>query len=145
MANSTVRLERSTPILQRAYIVIDDSVGLFLAERLASHVETIVVNADDKTAASAERVDLETRQADVTDSRSLALAGLSDAELVIVASESDARNILVAQICRTTFGVTDIAVRLSDPRNANAFKDIDVETVCIASTLTDAIVTQLGI
>ena len=143
MADSTAYAERTGSLPPQAYVISDDSVGIFLAERLALHVNTIVVRADDETAASTERVGLEIRQADVTDPRSLALAGLSDAELVIVASESDARNILLAQILRTTFGVTDVVVRLTDPRNANAFEDIDVETVCMASTLTDAIVTQL--
>lgn len=136
---------RFDPAARRICVVGDDGVGVFLAENLSAYADTTFIGADDNTTTSAKRVGLESAQIDVMDQGSFVFAPLSNADTVIVASESDARNLFFAQVLRLTLDVDEIIVRLSDPHKAGAFEDVDVETVCTASLLTEEILERLTI
>lgn len=63
--------------------------------------------------------------------------------MVIVATESDGRNLLLAQQLRTRFDVGRLVVVVNDPRNRSAFDLSRVHVVCVATVLGAAVGTQL--
>ncbi|NHN47533.1 hypothetical protein G9464_07980 [Halostella sp. JP-L12] len=127
----------------RAYVIGDDGVGIGIAQNLADAVESTFVAGDDETVAAAESAGLDARPADLTDPLSLRRAGVGDADLAVVASGRDGRNVLVAQLLRTELDVDDVVVRLADPRNADAFDGVDVDTVCVSSMFAEEIADRL--
>lgn len=79
-------------------------------------------------------------RADPTDLSALADAGLADASTVIVATSSDSRNLLAAQLIRSRFDVQRVLVVANDPGRVDVFADAGHDPVCATTALTDAIV-----
>ena len=70
-------------------------------------------------------------------------AGIEDADAVVVSTNGDNTNLVVAQIAKKRFGIETTIVRILDPRRAAAYRELGLWTVCPTSaaieTLTDAL------
>jgi Trk K+ transport system NAD-binding subunit len=124
-------------------VIGDDGVGIGVAQRLGGTADPTFVGPNRRTVEAAESAGTDARRADLTDPWSLRRAGVDDADLAVVACDGDDRNVLVAQLLTATLGVDDVVVRLADPRNADAFDDVDVDTVCVSSMLAEEIAARL--
>jgi trk system potassium uptake protein len=61
-------------------------------------------------------------------------AGIESAEAVVVATDGDNTNIVVAQIARDMFEVKCVVVRLLDPARANFYAARGLDVVCPTKT-----------
>ena len=78
----------------------------------------------------------------VTDPETLADAGVGDATTVIVATRSDSRNLLVAQLVRAHFDVPRLLVLVNDPDRTTALAEAGHEPVCVASAVSESVVEE---
>lgn len=77
-----------------------------------------------------------------TDPAVLADAGVGDAATVVVATRSDSRNLLVAQLVRAHFDVPRLLVLVNDPSRTTALADAGHEPVCVASAVSESVVEE---
>jgi len=117
------------------YVLGGNHVGEAVASRLHASGHDVVVVTDAPTA-----TDLRTMAGDPTDLSTLSALGLSDAATVLVATNSDARNLLVAQLVRTQFDVPRTVVLTNDPEQMDAVKAAGHEPICATSAIADALV-----
>ena len=61
-------------------------------------------------------------------------AGIEEAEAVVVATDGDNTNIVVAQIARDMFKVKSVVVRLLDPARADFYASRGLDVVCPTKT-----------
>ncbi|MGM0604054.1 MAG: cation:proton antiporter [Halobacteriota archaeon] len=117
-------------------IVGGGRVGRVLATRLENRGENIVIV--DSGPETVERLQVDGFNAiegDGTDAITLQDARIDRAKRVIAATGDDNTNLLVAQLAKTKFEVTDVLARVNDPENVDAFEALDVRAID-ASTAT---------
>jgi trk system potassium uptake protein TrkA len=77
------------------------------------------------------------------DSQLLREAGIADADAVVVATNGDNTNIVVAQVAQKMFGIQCVVARILDPKRAEFYASRGLRTVCPTSTavsvLTEAV------
>ena len=73
------------------------------------------------------------------DSAVLEQAGIADADAVIVATDGDNTNIVVAQVARRRYGVEHVAVRILDPARAAFFGDRGLDVVSPTTSAIDGL------
>jgi trk system potassium uptake protein TrkA len=61
-------------------------------------------------------------------------AGIERADAVVVATDGDNSNIVIAQIAQRMFGVKTVAVRLLDPARADFYANRGLDVVCPTKT-----------
>jgi trk system potassium uptake protein TrkA len=75
-------------------------------------------------------------------------AGVEEADAVIVATDGDNTNLVVAQIAQKRFGVSNVVVRVLDPGRATFYDTLGLRTICPTSrairALIDAVLTFEG-
>ncbi len=72
-------------------------------------------------------------------------AGIEDADAVIVATDGDNTNLVIAQVAKKRFNVPRVVVRVLDPARARWYEEQGLRTVCptaIAIDLLDAAVLE---
>lgn len=142
MARTRTRRGTATPPTEPldadVYVLGGGPVGATVARRL--HADDHAVALVDDTQAPA---DVPARRADPTDVLVLDEVGLETATTVIVATPSDGRNLLVAQLVRVWFDVDRVLVLTNDPQRVVAMADGGHEPVCATTALADAIVDHL--
>lgn len=122
----------------RTLIVGGGHAGRVLAEMLATRLDGVTyVDEDSRAVSLAGRIGLSAREVALTDPRALADVG-PDAETAIAAADDDGVNLLLAQLLRTRYDVDRVVLRMNDPRNRDAFADLDVEAVCASSVFAAA-------
>ena len=57
-------------------------------------------------------------------------AGITEADTVIVCTDGDNTNLVVAQIARRRYGIDGVIVRVLDPRRAAWYAEQGVQTIC---------------
>lgn len=67
-------------------------------------------------------------------------AGIEDADAVVVATDGDNTNLVVAQVAQRRFEVPCVVVRILDPSRAEFYSSLGLNTVCPTSTAIDALV-----
>jgi trk system potassium uptake protein TrkA len=67
-------------------------------------------------------------------------AGIEDADAVIVATDGDNTNLVVAQIAKKRFGVSNVVVRVLDPARATFYDTQGLRTICPTSRAVRALV-----
>ena len=60
----------------------------------------------------------------------LRAAGIERADVVIVCTDGDNTNLVVAQLAQKRFGVNKVIVRVLDPRRAEWYREQGLETIC---------------
>lgn len=73
----------------------------------------------------------------------LKLAGIEDADVFIATTNADNRNIMGAQVAKTIFNVPHAVVRIYDPVRADAYRKMDLLTVCPTTTMAALILDQI--
>ena len=89
---------------------------------------------------SYERSETPGFRGDPTDVRTLEAAGIGNASAVVVATDSDSRNLLIAQVVRTRFEVPKVVVLANDPDRLDTFTEAGHHSVCATAALSDALV-----
>lgn len=78
-------------------------------------------------------------EGDPTDVGLLDDAGVGEASTVVVATSSDRRNLLIAQLVRARFDAPRTVVLVNDPARRSAIEAAGHEPVCVSSTLSEAV------
>lgn len=121
------------------YVLGGGHVGAAVARRL--HENGHAVTVVDETLGLTE---LPGVAASPTDVRALEAAGLSEASTVVVATQRDRQNLLVAQLVRAHFDVPEIVVLANTPDRHELIASVGHEAVCATTALSDALVDNLG-
>ena len=66
-------------------------------------------------------------------------AGIEEAEAVVVATNGDNTNIVIAQVAQKRFGIDCVVVRVLDPARADFYKSRGLRTVCPTKTAIDTL------
>jgi len=120
------------------YLLGGEHVGAEMAAGLGEGGHTVRVVGESFDPAG----DVESNESP-TNVRALAEAGLGAASAVVVATGSDARNLLVAQLVRSHFEVPRIVVLVNDPRRFEVLEDAGHEPVCATAALSAALLERL--
>jgi trk system potassium uptake protein len=67
-------------------------------------------------------------------------AGVDDADAVIVATDGDNTNLVVAQMVQKRFNVPNVVVRILDPARAAFYDSLGMRTICPTSRAISALI-----
>ena len=125
----------SEDVIADCYVLGGGRVAAFVARRLRSEGRTVSVvdEAHDPSEAPGVR-------GDPTDVATLNEAGVSEASTVIVATPSDNRNLLVAQLVRAYFDVPELLVLVNAPDRCDVLAAAGHRPVCATTALSEALV-----
>jgi trk system potassium uptake protein TrkA len=70
-------------------------------------------------------------------------AGIEEAEAVVVATDGDNTNIVVAQIAQRMFDVKCVVVRILDPARADFYSERGLDVVCPTKTAYETLVDRV--
>jgi NhaP-type Na+/H+ or K+/H+ antiporter len=117
-------------IPMRVLIVGGGRVGRALATRLEDRdEEVVIIENDDDQLEKLRQTGFTARSGDGTDREELRRAGADNASVLAVTTDNDDVNLLTAQLARNAFDVETVIARVNRPGNADAFEDLDVDTV----------------
>lgn len=120
----------------KTLIIGGGHVGRIIAERLSDlPVSVWFADPDPMVIARANRNGIVANETNITDVSELREQGVADASVVIVATDSDSTNLLIAQLLRVSFGNPRTVVRVNNPQNMSVFTDLNVETICSTGVL----------
>jgi trk system potassium uptake protein len=68
------------------------------------------------------------------DTNVLERAGIAEADAVVVATNGDNTNIVIAQVAQRRYGVARVVVRVLDPRRADFYAERGLRTICPTKT-----------
>jgi trk system potassium uptake protein TrkA len=107
-------------------------VGALLASSLASQGnEVAIIDWEENSFQRLEKnFSGKTILGSGTDAESLIRGGIEKAEAFIAVTSKDNINLMAAQIVREKFKVPKILVRVSDPKRAQAFKELGLDIIC---------------
>ncbi len=120
------------------YVLGGGRVGEAVAERLRADGYTTAIVDE-----SYDSSELPGQRGDPADVQTLKAAGLSEGTTVIVATQLDRRNLLIAQIVRTHFDVSRVLVLVNSPDRYDVLAEAGHEPVCATTVLSDALVGDL--
>jgi trk system potassium uptake protein TrkA len=114
------------------YVLGSTHVGTLVAEQLqaAGHRVAIV-------GCSYRSDDIPVLTGDPATIDALVDAGMATASTVIVATRSDRRNLLIAQLVRARFDVPEIITFVNDPDRVPLFADAGHEPFCVATAIAE--------
>jgi len=116
------------------YILGDDHVGIAIAEQLPTNGQRVAtVNESHKSD------DVPGFVGDPSAIDVLSEAGVGTASTVLVATRSDRRNLLIAQLIRTRFDVSRIITFVNEPDRIPLFAEAGHEPFCVTSALSQAV------
>lgn len=76
----------------------------------------------------------------------LVRAGIKNCDIFVSVTQGDNRNIMAAQIAKVVFEVPTVITRINDPIRAEAYRDMNIETICgttiLSGLLRDKIATD---
>jgi trk system potassium uptake protein TrkA len=64
-------------------------------------------------------------------------AGIEDADAVVVTTDGDNTNIVIAQVAQKRFNVPCVITRVLDPARAKFYKSLGLQTICATSAVID--------
>lgn len=120
------------------YVLGGGHIGEVLAKRLSEDGYRVALVDD-----SYDSSELPGQKGDPAELHTLKEAGLSDASTVLVVTQLDRRNLLIAQLVRTHFDVSRILVLSNIPERDTLFEEAGHEPVSATTALSDAIVDTL--
>jgi len=116
------------------YVLGGGETGIAIAEQLRRDGFRVAVVAE-----SDEREGVPVVVGDPSALDVLADAGVGGASTVVVASRSDRRNLLVAQLVRARFDVPRVVSLVNDPDRQPVFTEAGHEPLCVTNTLSEAL------
>jgi trk system potassium uptake protein TrkA len=121
----------------RCYVLGGSHLGVAVARRLhAAGHDVTLVDAD----ADADVDDPPTLRGDPRDVTVLSDAGVTETSTVIVATPDDGWNLLVAQLLRTRFGISEAFVVVHTPERSELVAEAGHEPICATTVLADGVV-----
>ncbi|MBN2644027.1 MAG: TrkA family potassium uptake protein [Desulfuromonadaceae bacterium] len=106
-------------------------LGAMLASRLSRGERRVVVV--DRNQAAFAQLDADFSgfrvTGDATELEVLREAGLEQAAYLLVTTEKDTLNLMVAQVGRTVFSVPQVMARVYDPQRESLYRAFDIETI----------------
>jgi|LSQX01.1.fsa_nt_gb trk system potassium uptake protein TrkA len=120
-------------------------LGSIVANRMSllGHHVTVIDNREAAFASLSPDYSGFRVEGDATELATLHDADVRDADVVVVATESDNINLMVGQVARKLLGVQRVIARVSDPEREDIFYDLGLETICPATLVSDEIVESL--
>lgn len=117
------------------YVVLGGGpIGSSIARRL--HADRYAVHLVDE---SKNSPDIPGFRGDPAKIRDLEEADLSEVSTAIVTTQSDRRNLLIAQLVRAKFDVNRIVVLTNDPEKRDLFEAAGHDAVCATTAISTAI------
>lgn len=137
MTSNPTAVDSRTPECETSayYVLGGRHLGSAVAQRLRADGYTVCVV--DESYARSETPGL---RGDPADIRTLEAAGVGPASTVVVATRSDSRNLLIAQLVRANFAVKNVIVLANLPDRLEMFTEAGHDPVCATSTLSDTLV-----
>jgi trk system potassium uptake protein TrkA len=125
----------------RTYCVLGGShLGVAVARRLLANGDTVTLVDELSPREHRDLPETAVVHGDPADTAALEEAGLGNDSTVIVATQSDSRNLLIAQLVRINFDDPDIVVLTNAPDRLDPIEQAGHESVCATSVLSDALV-----
>lgn len=122
------------------YVLGGEHVGVSVARRLRAAGRSVTVIDEAYDADSDEIPGL---RGDPRDVHTLEAAGVTDGSTVVVATPSDSRNLLVAQLVRGHFDVSSLHVLVNSPDRYDLFAEVGYEPICATTALSGGVVENL--
>jgi trk system potassium uptake protein TrkA len=122
------------------YVLGGGPLGVSIARRLEAEGHTVRLIDDARDPDEVSGI-----QADPTDVGALEADGIADASAVVVATDEDSRNLLVAQNLRARFDIPDIFVLVHVPDRCELFEEVGHEPVCATTVLSEALLDQVSV
>jgi trk system potassium uptake protein TrkA len=123
------------------YIVIVGCgrLGSDLASRLSREGHSVVVIDTDEATFNDLSPDFSgfRVQGDATHMAILMEAKLKRADVLIATTHEDNVNLMVAQVARKVFGVSNVLARVFDPKREEVYARLGIETICPTSVAAD--------
>src|SRR5438874_5142059 len=66
-------------------------------------------------------------------------AGIEEADAVVVATNGDNTNLVIAQVAQKRFDIQCVVVRVLDPARADFYRELGLRTVCPTKTAIDTL------
>lgn len=130
---------------QKTLVLGGGPTGLEIATELAGQDQPVAFVDAEPTATRAREAGLTAHESTLQTARPS--VGCS-AGTVIVATQSDARNLLLATVAPRAFDADRVVALVNDPDRRVAFDDAGIETVCVsravARATTDAIAVEIS-
>lgn len=116
------------------YVLGGAHVGVAIAEQLQTAGHRVVVVDE-----SYESDDIPVITGDPSATDVLSESGVESTSTVIVATRSDRRNLLIAQLVRARFDAPRVIAFVHDPEHLPVFSDAGHESFCVTTTLSEAV------
>jgi len=120
------------------FVLGGERLGQAIAEQLDADGHTVTVVDETPRAGTVPGIEGSPTDVDI-----LAESGLNGADVVIVGTQSDARNLLVAQLVRVHFDVGRIVVLVTDPERYPVLAEAGHEPLCVTTAVARAVTEQL--
>jgi trk system potassium uptake protein TrkA len=120
-------------------------LGALIANRLSriGHHLTVVDNRETAFAALSPEYSGFRVEGDATTMATLREADVGQADVVVIATQSDNINLMVGQVAQKLFGVRRVIARVSEPDREKIFYELGLDTICPARLVGDEIVESL--
>jgi trk system potassium uptake protein TrkA len=131
----------------KAVILGCGRVGAMLARHLAEQKWEVTAVDSDAEAFANLGDDFPGRQVSgsITEEGTLRAAGAEAADLIVVLTSDDIRNLMAAQIVRHKFGKELVFARVRDPIKAGAFRELGLRTICPSTVEFQMILKEIGV
>lgn len=120
-------------------------LGSLVANRLSliGHHVTVIDQRESAFASLSPEYSGFRVEGDATEFATLREADVGQADVVVVATESDNINLMVGQVARKLFNVQRVIARVSEPEREEVFYSLGLETICPATLVGDEIAESL--
>ncbi len=126
------------------YIVIagGGKVGFFLSKELyeAGHEVLVIEKLERRYQLIAEDLGELAMLGDGCDVRTLELAGVGRADVVVAATGDDEDNLVIAQLAKTKFKVRRTVARVNNPKNEEVFKLLGIDDTVSATRILQSLI-----
>jgi len=116
------------------YVLSDDPVGSAIAEQLRANGHRVTIVGEPHESNEVSGLADEPSPVEV-----LSESGLGATSTVVVATHSDRRNLLIAQLVSAHFDVSRVVVLVNDPDRTVLFAEAGHEPVCVTTVLSRAV------
>lgn len=123
---------------ERHFVLGGGRIGVAIAEQLQDEGHPVTIVDEECGTTDVPAID-----GKPTDPDQLTDAGLDRASSVIVVTQSDARNFLIAQLVRTHFDIPRTIVLVNDPARLNPLAEAGHEPLCVPSALSKTVTEKL--
>ena len=121
------------------------TVGAQLAFKMDAlgHAVSIIDRNPERFALLGERFSGYTVVGNTIDLDLLRKAGIEGCDAVAAMTSSDNVNVMVSQIAKDVFGITNVLTRIYDPERARVFSQFGLRTICPTALVVDTAVSAL--